>query len=519
MRRLDPRHAGWLLLALLAVAAAVQASRLPMRWSPVALAYGAYVAEWRHAVRVDGGWLTTWQGLHPPLYAWLLSAMLKLGVPPLGWLALSGLASVAAVPLTVATVYAARGRAGLVAALVAGAFVALSPHRVAYGLEVNNYPLLVGALALQALAFARWSKGGSGIPLTLTSAALPWVHVLGATAVLGQALAVATVDRGRLVAFGKALAPALLLWAPLAIGLGEAVGDPINEAAGLGAALTSLTADLPGRYGLAAAGWGAAILAGVGAREAWRGEDRLVPVSWIGAAAVGAAAVLAALTSAQASSLQLQYWLVPLGPVLCLAGLAIQGREQRQAWVLVLCLLLGANALTLGLDAVDARWQRSRAVHYHPRVQATIGAWAPGEVLLLVGLPFYGDDDKDAVDAAWSGVPSTIALDYRDPGVPGLTPADPYWGIPVRFVDGRWLYTFTSANVRRLEAVADAHTAGGARVHVGAYGLAAHPTARRDLGAWAKERGWAAAGSSDELSWTISPSGRPGQDAATSPPR
>ena len=48
---------------------------------------------------------------------------------------------------------------GRFGALLAAAFVALSPHRVAYGLEVNNYPLLVGALGAQGLAFAWWAPG------------------------------------------------------------------------------------------------------------------------------------------------------------------------------------------------------------------------------------------------------------------------------------------------------------------------------------------------------------------------
>ena len=91
MRTLNPARAAGVLLGLLALAALLQWSRFPFRWTQITLAYGAYVAEWRHAVST-GPWhaaATTWVGLHPPSYAWLLDALLRLGAPPALWHAVS----------------------------------------------------------------------------------------------------------------------------------------------------------------------------------------------------------------------------------------------------------------------------------------------------------------------------------------------------------------------------------------------------------------------------------------------
>ena len=505
MRRLTPEHAGWLLLAILCVGAAAQGSRLPMRWGPVAIAYGAYVAEWRHAASTQGAWLTTWVGLHPPLFAALLTAGLKLGLPPMAWLAASGAASTSAVLAVGATVSRALGPSGRLAALMAAAFVALSPHRVAYGLEVNNYPLLVGALGAQGLAFAHWARGGRSTPLVLTSALLPWAHLLGGTALVAQWAAVALLDRGRLRALSLRFGLAGIALLPLIPGLIGALGDPINDGAGLGGALSALILELPGRYGLGAAGWATAGLALLGAHRAWTADEPLVPVSWILQAVVGTAAVLGAMATAQASDVQLQYWLVPLLPTLALAGTAFVGRERDQRLAAVAAAILLGNGAALGLDAVDARWVRSQASSTHPVTVGALAEWRGDDVLLLVGLPSTGDDDKSAVDPVWAAVPMGRSLDYRDPGIPGLTAADPYWGQPVRLADGRWLYTFANLNVERLAVVAAAHGARGQRVAVAGYGLARHPTAARELAAWAAKVGATPIGSVDEIAFVAAP--------------
>ncbi len=530
MRRLRPGDARWLLLGLLALAAAVQASRVPMRWGPVAIAYGAYVAEWRHAVATGGGWLTTWVGLHPPLFAALFAGALKVGVPPAGWLAASGAASLSAVVTVAATVRLALGPRGQAAALLAGAFVALSPHRVAYGLEVNNYPLLVGLLGAQGLAFAFWVRRGRAAPLLVTSALLPWAHLLGATALLGQLLAAAAVDRPRLRRLAPLYALAAVPMLPLVPGFLAAVGDPINDGAGWSGALRALLLDLPGRYGLGAAGFGVAALAALGAVSSWRSGDRLIPVALAAHAAAGTAAVLGAMASAQASDVQLQYWLVPLLPTCALAGIAIAGREQDQRLALVAAAILLGNGAALALDAVDARWGWSNADRSHPIATRAVRDQGPGDVLLLIELPTTGDDDKGAVDPIWSAVPLLRPLDYTDPGIDGLTPADPYWGQPVRSRDGRWLYTFATANVARLKTVAAAHAGRGERVVVAGAGLARHPTAGAELAAWAREDGATAARSQDEIAFVIpgaaeapgqglSPADRPAPDGGASPPR
>lgn len=521
MRRLRADHAALLLLATLAIAVAVQASRVPMRWSQVAIAYGAYVAEWRQAASTSGAWVTTWVGLHPPLFAGAFAAALKLGVPPAGWLIASGAASVSSVVTVAVSVFVVLGPRGRTAALLAGAFVALSPHRVAYGLEINSYPLLVGMLGAQGLAFALWAQRGTRAPLVITSALLPWTHLLGATALIGQMGAAALVDRERLRPLLRLYVVAGIAMLPLLPGLLGALGDPINAPVAAGGVWAALLRDLPGRYGLSAAGWATAGLALLGVMRAWRQEDRLVPVSWAVCAVLGSVAVLGALASAQASAAQFPYWLVPLLPTLTLAGLAIHGRERHQGLALAAAAILLANGASLAFDAIDARWQRDRAGLSHPITTGALTSWGPGEVLLLVGLPWAGDDDKDVVDPVWASVPLLRSLDYADPGVEGLTPADPYWGQPVRWRDGRWLYTFTTLNVGRLQAVARAHASRGQRVRVAAYGLQRYPTATRELKNWARGQGATLRGSTDEIGFEagLSPSGRPAPVGGASPPR
>jgi hypothetical protein len=519
VRRLDPRHAGPLLLVIVAVAAAVQGSRVPMRWGPVAVAYGAYVAEWQRAVATEGSWLTTWIGLHPPVFAWVFSAALKLGVPPSGWLLGAGAASVSAVATCTAAVFVGVGARGRPAALVVGALIALSPHRVAYGLEINNYPLLVGALGAQMLGFSWWARGRGRVPLIVLSALLPWVHLLGVAALGGQLLAVASVDRRRLRELGPVCVGVGVVLLPLIPGLLGALGEPVNEGTGPTGAIGAMLQQLPGRYGLAAAGWTTAALAAFGAQNAWRASDRLVPVSWAACALTGAVAVVLAQSSAQASEVQFQYWLVPLLPTLALAGYAVCGHERSQRVVLALAFVLVANGGALALDAADARWVRSRAAISHPLTASTLADWGPGDALLLIGVPWYGDDDKDAVDATWALVPRGIALDYTDPLIPGLTAPDPQWGQPVQFADGRWLYTFTAVDTGRLDTITDAHLGRGQRVSIAAYGLAREAGAAGKLKGWAGVRGAAARASDDEVALSISPADRRGPRGASSLPR
>ena len=503
MRTLNPARAAGVLLGLLALAALLQWSRFPFRWTQITLAYGAYVAEWRHAVST-GPWhaaATTWVGLHPPSYAWLLDALLRLGAPPALWHAASGLFSVGSV--LVLGLLGFRGLGVRGAALVGAAVYALSPHRTAYGLEILNYPLLMLAVVLQMAAFARWADQGGrrgAALLGIASLALAWIHLLALALPLSQALTLLWRRRERLGPFLRLQALAALGALPLVPGFVEAAGEPINSAAGFGAVLRHALVDLPGRYGPAWAGWAVAGLAALGAVGVVRRRE-LVPTSWVLQAGVSAAAIALAMSASQASVEQFQYWVLPLAPVALLAGAAFVGRAGNQGLAAVLLLALAGAGVSQLLDAGEVRALRAGVDRSHP-LSALIDGWDEG-VLVLIQTPWFLDDDKDAIDPVFGRLDPSVALDFEDPGVPGMTPADPFWGQPVRLRDGRWLYTFTAPKIEHLDAVVAHH--GGAPVRVVGYGLAVDPAGRARLRQWVAARGWSALWSQDELALTVRP--------------
>jgi len=532
------------LLAICVFAIAWQFLRWPLRWNPIAVAYGAYVAEYRFAIQT-GPWhapLTHFVGLHPPAWPLAFLAGLKAHVPAGGWLVGSALASWVAVPACAAAAWTSFRSAPL--ALGTAAVVALLPHRIAYGLEVNNYPAIVGLSALQAMAFAAWARGGRGAPLLVTTAALAWTHVLGLLLPAAQLAAVLLLPEGRArrAEFGRLMAGAALLALPLVPGAVGLLGEePINAEAGLGRAWQALTSLLPGRYGAAWAAWLSVALASAGAVAAWRtsGGARLAATSWALHVVGGGALVIAAMASGAASPEQLPYFtlLAPSFGLLIALGLrpvwereaapattapssngprveaevrpgaepgldppapSLRPAPSRRAQGLALAALawsVGVTApllLDTALAATDPRF---------PDARAQASAWAPDEVLLLVQIPWYLDDDKDAGDPVWRGLRGG-AWNYADPGVPGLTPTDPYWGQPMRTRQGGWLYTFTSPDADRLAAVSSAHTARGQTVRVAAYGLDKDPRGARRLQSWLGAAGRSGAG---ELTATLRP--------------
>ncbi len=505
MRRVSAGQAAAILLALVALAALLQWSRFPFRWNQITLAYGAYIAEWRHAVST-GPWyasVSTWVGLHPPTYAWLLEGLLRAGAPPAVWHAASGLFSVASV--FVVGLLAFRGLGARGAALVAAAVYAVSPQRSAYGLEILNYPLMMLAVALQMAAFARWiAKPGraESVLLGLCTLALAWVHVLALAVPLSQLLTLLWLRRSAVPAFLRVSGLAALGALPLIPGFLEASGDPINEAAGLGAVLRHALIDLPGRYGPAVAGWVVAGLAALGALSSIRKRD-LVPTSWAVQAAVSTAAIGLAMSASQASAEQFQYWVLPLAPVALLVGAAFVGREANQLLALLLVAALGANTASEVLDAGEVRALRSLVDRSHPR-SALIEQWDAG-ALVLIQTPWFLDDDKDSIDPVFARLDAWQALDFADPGVPGMTPADPFWGQPALLEDGRWLYTFTTSKVEHLDAVVSHHLGLGQPVTVVAYGLAVDPAGRGRLRMWVGQRSFAARWTDDEVAFVVQP--------------
>ena len=516
--------------AIIVLAAILQASRLPMRWNQISFAYAAYFGEYLWVI-ADQGWhkaLTTFVGIHPPGYSLLFAGLAALGSSPLVWHGLSGILSVAAVPAL-----AAAARRGLPSGsrlewtvAAAALLIATSPHRTAYGLEVNNYPLLVLVTCVQLLAFARWvdepgAVRRSGL-LALTTACCVWTHGLGLALPIAQFLSLVLLNEARalLLPFTRVLGAAGLLCLPLLPGAWVLIGgDGINEALGPRAAWASLTNALPGRYGSPTASWAVASLAGLGCSHvaALPSGQRLVPMSWLLHVLVATAMIAALIAAGVASPTQLPYYLAPLPSLLLLAACSLlvvrpprddpdQGllfalvTPQRAALgVLVLCASM--NCFVLASDWQGARQARAAGSASYPLIAKAIAEWGPGDSLALIQFPQYVDDDKDAIDPIYPLLPLTERVWFDDPGVDGMVPFDPYFGQPVRYADDRWLYTFTSVSRPHLDALANTLRAQGRELIIAAYGCSFSERESADLARWAQQRGAHGEYGRDEVLW------------------
>jgi hypothetical protein len=532
---------------LTALAALLQAARFPYRWNQVAIAYAAYQAEWRNGIRA-GGLLAALDpvGLHPPGFSFLFAPLLTIDAAPAAWFLLSGTLSVLAVPLLAA---AGRRPMGEGPALLAAALLAVSPHRNAYGLEPNNYPLAVFALALQGWAFVRWlerpaSRGRLG-GLAAATALLAWTHALCLAQPLGQLVVLLRSERLRGFALAAGLAAAASL--PLLPGaLGSAASDPVNPPAGLGPPILALLTDLPGRYGSRTAAFilGGLGLAGVVAAAAGRRGVRNAgdvptgadgggsggtadggdsgdlrsrrqpgdthpggdgPGCFLPSAAatlgISCAAILALQSAGVASAEQHPYWLIPL-PSLCLLAASMRGGALRA---------LLAVALTLHLAVQSAQWLHARgacarSASEFPRVADAVAGWSPGSTLLLLLHPSGGDDAKDALDPAWTLIPATTGLAFEEaPGPVGVLATDPYWGLPVRASGDRWLWAFPTLATARWDAVLDAERARGRSVHVAAWGFDPRGEDWKVVRDWAARHGLTGGAGERDAGWRAAP--------------
>ena len=462
-------------MVIVVAAALLQASRLPFRWNQVSIAYASYFKEYGDAVRADG-WdaaLTTFVGLHPPAYSILFCGMVGIGVPALVWHGVSGLFSVAAVPVTYG---AARrtwgGRAAMGAALAAAAVLAISPHRNAYGLEPNNYPLLILATALQLLAFSTWwgrldrdpgrKPTVRDVAYAATTAFAMYTHVLAIALPASQLVALALHPEGRRrsVRFaavqGAAALPCLVLLPAILQGGGA---PPMNDPAGALTAVKVALIDFPTRYGarLGVAGVGLGFAVG-----AWRivtDRERLgVPaLSWLVHCAGTMALIAWLVASGTAAAHQFPYYLALLPSGALVVGAAFRPSPNsgigRTLVIVAVVIGLGVHAGSQALAYAAAQQQWSSARVDRALMDVAVREWTPGSSLLLIGFPQFRDDDKDVVDPTWALIPLTEPIRFAHPGVPTLVTADPYFGQPVLMGD-RWLYTFTEFQPERIDPVA-----------------------------------------------------------------
>jgi hypothetical protein len=186
---------------ILALAATLRLLRAAARWEEWAWRYSAYPGPTVDALAAGdpAAALTTWTGLHPPLWPLLHAASeLLLPVPAL-WL----LSGAALGTLGVGLVARRAPRAGLL--------LAVSPVALHYTAEVNDYPLLF------ALVCGIWVLRGEVAEgrrhwawLALVGALAGWTHALGGLVALVAAGSLGLARGGRVLAL-MALAAAPLL--------------------------------------------------------------------------------------------------------------------------------------------------------------------------------------------------------------------------------------------------------------------------------------------------------------------
>jgi len=474
-------------------AALLQASRLPFRWNAICIAYASYFKEYQHNIEVEG-WtaaFTTFVGLHPPLYSLIFHAQESLRLPPLAWLATSGIFSVLSVPLVwlaARRLYPEQTSVAWVAALV----LAVSPHRLAYGLEVNNYPLLVGVTTAQILAFIHYStnldtpsalRRRTGPLWMLATVLALWTHVLAITLPVAQVLALLLIPAGRrhlkeaaLWMTGAALACLPLL--PALMSRGDA--PPINAAVGTRLALESLLIGFPGRYGSATGAYllGAALLLGCyGLRPTAHRKRRISGVALLLHLVITGVTIVLMVASGTAASHQFPYYLALLPSAALVIASSIAAVHGRHLPRLALGLIVAGlcfHSFTLGGDAIRALRTTQSAPTERALMALALSEWTPGSTLVLIDFPSWGDDDKDILDPTWALLPITESVDFAHPGVPTLVTADPYWGQPVRFGGNRWLYTFTGwpqrdGTVERMDVISRHVLARGEKLIVAIY--------------------------------------------------
>jgi hypothetical protein len=408
----------------------------------------------------------------------------------------------------------------------AAVLIATSPHRTAYGLEVNNYPLLVLVSCAQMLAFSRFvarpDSRGPVLALAIATAACVWTHGLGLALPASQLVTLVLLAEGRtlLRSFGRSLGLGALLCLPLLPGILSLLGsDGINDSLGPRAAWTSLTEALPGRYGSAAAGWAIASLAGLGASHVAKlpSGQRLVPISWLLHVLVAGLMIATLIALGIASPVQLPYYLAPLPSLLLLAvcsllvvrpprdnpdrGLLFELVTPQRAAMGVMVLCAATNCVVLTGDWLRAREIRSAAAIDYPLVAKGIDRWRAGTSLAIIQFPQYLDDDKDAIDPIYPLLPLTERVWFDDPGVDGMVPFDPFFGQPVRYRDDRWLYTFTSVSRPHLDALADALRKANKELIITAYGCSYSERETNDLSEWARARGAVQERHKDEGLW------------------
>lgn len=403
---------------MVALAALLRVVRALSRWDEIALAYAAYQQPWVDGMGSPSAMISTFVGLHPPAYS-ALYAGLEIWGAPLGWLLLSGALSTAAVWLV--------GRVGGIGAAL---YLCFDPLQLAYAAEVNNYPLLVFAIALALHERARVERGGSWVGLAIAGVLAGWTHVLGGLVVGLLVLTLWGRDRQATLRVLGVMALGCLPVVVRAVGM--AGGEDTYGQSGLDVA--TIWTGLNEKSGWWILSWG---VAGLSVCR-WR----LSLVLWL-----TAAAILGVMAAGISASHQQPYWLA-LGPLAALAprrtfaaAFALIG-----AWFAVAHTLLPAKRLADSLD-------RPRAI------DAALAGEA--EALWLLAPALMPDDDKTMdSDVLWRFAPWKRMRPWRGPTPTSFEYTDYRFGQP-RVMDGRIVHTTTSLEPAVVDQVVGWHLAEG----------------------------------------------------------
>lgn len=432
--RTERRSARGALAAVLVLALALRLLRAGLRWDEIALAYAAYQQPWVDAAaRGDlAATLSTFTGLHPPLYAALFGLVDWGWGAPAGWLLLSAVASLLAVALV--------GRSyGALSALI----LAVDPLQLAYCAEVNNYPLLVAAVAACLSARRRVLSGGGWAALAIVGVLAGWTHLLGGAFAGLCALTLLRADAraaaGVLVTMAVGTAPVLIR----ALGLAGDEGTYGQPGLDASVVLRGLEEKVGEAWLIV---WIVALLGGY-----WRRAEGLL--------LVGSMALIGlALGLGVAAPHQQPYWLL-LGPVQA----ALLGAFPR---------IVPTLAVFLGLFSMRAELERARDVREdlsRPRaIDAALAAARPGDALWLLAPGLEPDDDKRAFSPVlWRFDPFESAPPWRGDGQP-LEYTDYGFGQP-RWLAGQVVHTSTDLWPAQFDAALALHFAAGRRVQLVLY--------------------------------------------------
>ena len=357
------------------------------RWDEIALAYAAYWEPTAFALaRFDlGAALTSWTGLHPPLYGLVLGGLEHLLPIPMVFILTSVFFSCLAV-------YWVGKVAGPLGALV----LASSPIQLSYAAELNNYPLGVAAVAGCVLASrADWRWAG------LAAVVAAWSHVLAGVAAIGMVLHRVVRERGRRDSL-KLMAVSFLGMLPIGVGALRLMG---NEGT------FGQEGDALGWIELAVSALGVeGIVFSLLAVLAWR-SSAVWP--WVGMASLLAITLVLGISSTE----QLQYLPLLGPPAAALVGLGVaEVRSPRvHHWLMgiliFLCTVRAGRAVTADLTRLEdviADQDTTRAI------DIAIEQSQAGDTVWMVAPANELDDDKTATaPALWRISPwVSMALAY-----------------------------------------------------------------------------------------------------------